>query len=158
MITREEFGEISSVGDIIYYVEEYGLNEFYDEYNIIRDHEFSDYVEDDISNFTGDWTVLRELLNDMYDIWGCEYYCYHGAFFYEGEDDLDVDDMKECLWNIMIENDLIAEEEDDDSEELSEESHPCGNSYADSLKERAMNEYMAAKTSDSVANLDGLFC
>ena len=142
MITREEFGKTSSIEDIIYYVEEYELNEFYDEYNIIRDYEFSDYVEEDVSNFGGSWMELRDLLNDMYDIWGYDYYLYHSSFCYEHEDNLDIDDMKECLWNLMIENDLIAEEEDDEQ---------------DDVKDRALQEYLLAKAEDNSQDLHKLF-
>jgi hypothetical protein len=156
MITREEFGEISSIEDIIYYVEEYGLNEFYYEYNIIKDYEFSDYVEDDISNFMGSWTELRDLLNDMYVIWGCEYYCYNGSFSYDVENDLDVDGMKGYLLDLMIKYGLIAEEEDgeQDDEHVSISSQQ---DYIADVKDRALQEYLLAKAEDNSQDLHKLF-
>ena len=84
-------------------------------YDIIDEYELDDSVAEDINNFDGDWTSLRDNLNDINT--GYSLYRRDGMFDYVGLDNADYRDMKQEVLDYLIETDYFDTEEEEEEDE-----------------------------------------
>ena len=143
MTSRHEVEEFSCLCDVYDFVVENGLYNFFQHYDIFPLDELDEKVKEDmdITSYSS-WEETLDDLSRVTALGAADTYVYNGAFDYTPDCDISIEDVVEDLI-VFLEHEEFLE---DDSEN------------EDSLKERAMNEYLTAKDSGSVANLDGLFC
>ena len=117
---RSEFCEnVTDLSDAMWFISDNGLYDFFDD--IIDSYTADDYINDDIENFDGGWTDLRDYLNDIGDLDGYDYVRCRGSFSYEGLTDDDARYIIDDICEIMDNNSYWDPEDDEEDLELDEE-------------------------------------
>lgn len=113
-MTRYEFEQIDNFSDLKQVAYDMGYDDFAS--SIVTDLDYE--VEDDLSDWDGSWSELRDCLNGIDT--GHDYYRRDGSFDYVPIDD-DFDDWWEELRDMMENNGDFDPEEEEEEEEYEPE-------------------------------------
>ena len=113
MTAQEWRDEISDLWDLMSWCGEHGVCGNLVE-NIIDSDSFDQYVEDDINDRYCGWMDLRDYLNDLPS--GYDYYRYNGSFDYDGLTRSDYEEIREDVFDHLVDIGWFSDESEEESE------------------------------------------
>ena len=131
-MTRAEFEELDSWGDLWSFAEEIGCEDIFED--VVWGDELDDWIWEDIRNYDGTWEGLADLLNNIpqgYNMYRKEY----SLEYYSIDNDFDC--YKDDIRDYAERNEYFDEEEEEEELEEEEEANFVVNAYCETSPDNA---------------------